>query len=716
MIGIAYQVLLDLFCRVCIISLYICFARNIKLNYITLVMAKNFAEVIVNIPTKSITNSYYYSVPDNLKEKVSIGHLVKVPFGRQIQTGFVIGFCDKVSFPTKEIIEILAEEPFFSEELLRTSKWVSKYYLCSLHSALELIVPFGKDIRFKKGRLYFPKKREKHKEYIYEKITEQKEIILTDEQKNAVEKIISLSQKGIAKTVLLYGVTGSGKTEVYIRVISHITQLGKKAIVLVPEISLTPQIEERFRAHFKNRLAVLHSKVPHGARYDIYKKIQRGEIDIIIGVRSAIFAPLANIGVIVVDEEQDTSYKQENVPRYNAREVAKIRVKQNNAILILGSATPSLETYLLAKKGVYELICLTKRIDDIPLPKIEVVDMRKEMKNKKGILSEKLTNEIKNVISRNQQVLLFLNRRGFSNAVQCKECGFVFQCNDCAVSLTYHKTQSKLICHYCNRKEDTPYICKQCQSPLLLYKGIGIQQVEDQIKRTFENVKILRMDRDTTGKKFSHYEIINKFEKKQADILLGTQMIAKGLDFPGVHLAGVILADIGFHIPDFRASERAYQTLTQLAGRAGRKGEQGKVIIQTYLPEHPIIQTVLLHNLEEFFKKEISVRRNLFYPPFSHLINLQVTHHDEKKVISTSEKFLNILQCEISKMKLTSKYKILGPSPSAILKLKNKYRYHILIKCKGQNEMLNAVRSTLSKLTRTERDIISVDVDPQNLM
>lgn len=675
---------------------------------------KNIAEIVINISAKNITSTYHYLIPPHLSGKVLIGSCVLVPFGRQTQVGFVIGYknCPE-EVKLKEIIKIIGDAPLFNKEMLKIARWMSEYYLCNLHSAIDLILPVGKNLKTKKGKLIIPQRREKHKEYKYEKECSLPEITLSVEQKDAVEKIIHL--EGRARVVLLMGVTGSGKTEVYTRVISHFVKKGKKAIVLVPEISLTPQIEERFAVHFKDRMAVLHSKIPFGAKLDIYQKIQKGEVDVVIGARSTIFTPIDNLGVIVIDEEQDTSYKQENTPKYNARDIAKIRAKLNDAILILGSATPSLETYSLSKKGVYEFVKLTKRIDDVPLPEVEVVDMRPEFKKKREVLSERLISEIKQCLLFSQQILLFLNRRGFSTAIWCRSCGFIYLCERCSVCLTYHKIENKLRCHWCGYEENVPYVCKKCESASISFRGLGIQQVEEMIKKTFEGVRVLRMDRDTTRGKYSHYEIISKFERKEADILLGTQMITKGLDFPGVSLVGVINADIGFHIPDFRAGERLFQILVQVAGRAGRRQVPGKVIVQTHLPQHYCIRAALSHKVEDFFCEELKYRRELFYPPYSNLINLQFVGEDEGKIISTSEKISTMLKGELlnnSKIK----YEILPCTPSVIPRVKNRFRYNLLVKCKPKNEMLKIINLSLSKLKKAERDIVFPDVDPQNLI
>lgn len=509
---------------------------------------------------------------------------------------------------------------------------------------------------------------------------------LNSQQQAALNLIYEEYQQGKGKTILLHGVTGSGKTEVYLQAIRNVLRDGKQAIVLVPEISLTPQTLERFRKRFGSQIAVLHSHLSLGERYDQWRKIRSGKINIVIGARSALFAPLANLGIIIIDEEHETSYKQEENPKYHARELAKKRVELVGGILILGTATPAIETYYRAQMGEYTYIKLASRIDDRSLPEVEVVDMRLELqKGNRSVFSESLANSIEDRLKKGEQTILFLNRRGFSTFVLCRECGLVLNCPHCAVSLTYHNKGSFLKCHYCHYQERVPDICPRCQSRYIRYFGTGTQKVEEELVKRFPQARILRMDMDTTRKKDAHKEMLGKFAAGEIDILLGTQMIAKGLDFPLVTLVGVITADTLLNFPDFRGAEKTFQLLTQVAGRAGRGRLAGQVIVQTYCPEHYSITSAQKHDFSTFYQQEIEYRRQLEYPPFSYLASIIIKGEEEKVIIHKAEEIGRQLK------DLVQDSQVLGPVPAPLSKIKKQYRWQLILK----NSNLDNLRADL---------------------
>jgi len=561
--------------------------------------------------------------------------------------------------------------------------------------------------------------KETIRKFEYEFEEPDKKIVLNEHQKNALAEIKKAIENGKFKTFLLYGVTGSGKTQVYIEAIKEIIKLGKSAIVLVPEISLTPQIVNRFKKNFGDIVGVLHSRMSLGERYDTWRMARDGNYKIIIGPRSAIFAPLERIGLIVVDEEQESSYKQfDNPPRYNARDVAIMRARLNNAVAILGSATPSLESYYNAKIGKYQLLTLPERVDNAKLPKIEIIDMIKERKeNNKTSISSLLSSKINDRLNKGEGIIIFQNRRGYSTYIECQDCGYVEMCDNCSVTLIFHKAHNHLRCHYCGSVKSVPERCHRCNGIKLKLKGVGTQKVEDEIKTLFPSAKIIRMDLDTTAGKKSYDKIMKKFANAEADILLGTQMVAKGLDFSRVTLVGVISADIPMLIPDFRSSERTFQLLTQVSGRAGRSEKEGEVIIQTFQPQHYIFNYVVNHQILEFYESELKIRRDLNYPPFTRLILIEFKGENEKNVESSADEFSNELRAN-----LPQGVHLLGPSPAAIPKIKRNYRYHIIIKVPKQIDKNGAELAKIiwqlkekyeTKLNSKGVKLI-IDVDPQN--
>ena len=533
---------------------------------------------------------------------------------------------------------------------------------------------------------------------------------LNDEQKFAFDAITKSSEQPF----LLEGITGSGKTEIYLQVIEHFLKQGKTAIMLVPEISLTPLMTNRFIARFGQKVAIMHSGLSDGEKYDEWRKIKRGEAQVVVGARSAIFSPLENLGVIIIDEEHETSYKQDSSPRYHARDVALLRAKKHGATLVLGSATPSLESRARAERKVYKLLRLTKRANENAiLPEIQVVDMRRFVNEKSANFSEVLLSKIQEKLAKKEQIILMLNRRGYSSFVMCRDCGFVVDCPNCDISLTLHMDTKTLNCHYCGHIQGIPQTCPNCQSRKIKYYGSGTQKVQEELEKILPEARILRMDVDTTRTKNAHENILAKFGAGEADILLGTQMIAKGLDFPNVTLVGVINGDTGLNLPDFRASERTFQLLMQVAGRAGRADKKGEVLIQTFNPDHYAIKLAAQQDYEAFYTREMQFRRSLAYPPYYYTVQLLVSHRDENVAVKKSYEILSNLTEH-----LTEKAKILGPVPRPIARTHNLYHYQILVKYRFEDELENALNHVL-ELTqaRENKDLrLLIDSEPQGFM
>jgi len=556
----------------------------------------------------------------------------------------------------------------------------------------------------------------------------EKEIILNEYQKKAVQEIIEGIDSNNYKAFFLYGITGSGKTQVYIEAIKHVIAKNKSAIVLVPEISLTPQLVQRFRNHFGDSVTVIHSKMSAGERYDSWRLIVEGKYKIVIGARSAIFAPVKDLGIIIVDEEHESSYKQFDMnPRYNGRDTAIMRAFFAKATIVLGSATPSIESFYNAKSGKYKLLELPIRADGATLPEIKVVSISKSITNKDSVISEELKEKISEKLSLNQKVILLQNHRGFSTIARCLNCGYVEVCDNCNVTLTYHRTKKHLRCHYCGYVKPISELCPKCNGVEKEFSGIGTQKVEEELKKLFPESKILRMDLDTTTRKGSHSKILKDFGEGKADILLGTQMVAKGLDFAKVTLVGVILADVSLHFPDFRATERTVQLLTQVAGRAGRSDLKGEVIIQTYQPSLKCFEFIKTHNFIDYYKNELIERKNLYYPPFGRLILIEFKGVEEQDVVTSANKFMDILKSiyqHLLKKVGRDFCKIMGPAPAIISKINNRYRYHIIIKIlKDADPSYKITRFLLEKAISNfeknfeKKDIkFIIDVDPQGLM
>lgn len=538
---------------------------------------------------------------------------------------------------------------------------------------------------------------------------------LTDIQQDAINPILEKIHEAAAQPFLLHGVTGSGKTEIYLQSISEVLAKGKEAIVLVPEISLTPQMTDRFKRRFGSEVAVLHSGLSTGEKYDEWRKISRKEVKVVVGARSAVFAPFENIGLIIIDEEHETSYKQEENPRYHARDVAIRRAEFYSCPVILGSATPSLESYARAQKGVYTLLTLDQRVNDRPLPTVDIIDMREELREgNRSMFSRDLFEKIKDRIEKGEQAVLFLNKRGYSSFIMCRDCGFVPECPNCDVSMTYHRHRHQLKCHYCGHEDKAPDKCPECESEHIRHFGTGTQKVEEELLKLLPEARIIRMDVDTTGTKGAHERLLKQFGNKEADILLGTQMIAKGLDFPDITLVGVLSADTMLHLPDFRASEKTFQLLTQVSGRAGRHQLPGEVVIQTYTPEHYSIQLAADQHYQAFYEQEMVTRKMGGYPPFYYLALITVSHEEAIVASAEAAKIVANIKPELSPAAV-----ILGPVASPISRINNRYRWQCLIKYKREpklGETLKHVLEHYAKQGKSNGLMVSVDIHPYVLM
>ncbi|HJV31821.1 MAG TPA: primosomal protein N' [Bacillales bacterium] len=537
---------------------------------------------------------------------------------------------------------------------------------------------------------------------------------LTDSQQAAIQPILQSITQNQHEVFLLYGVTGSGKTEIYLQSIQDVIKKGKEAIVLVPEIALTPQMVNRFKGRFGDKVAVLHSGLSAGEKYDEWRKILRKEVSVVVGARSAIFAPFENLGIIIIDEEHETSYKQEEMPRYHARDVAIERAKTARCPVILGSATPSLESFARAQKGVYHLLSLPSRMNNQSLPPVEIIDMREELRNgNRSMFSGSLLEKLKDRLEKKEQTVLFLNKRGHSSFVMCRDCGYVMNCPNCDISLTYHRVSEQMKCHYCGYESYVPRHCPECSSEHIRYFGTGTQKVEAELGKVLPEAKVIRMDVDTTSRKGAHERLLNDFQEGKADILLGTQMIAKGLDFPNITLVGVLSADTMLHLPDFRSSEKTFQLLTQVSGRAGRHDLPGEVVIQTYTPEHYSIEFAGVQDYDLFYQREMMVRKIHKYPPFYYISLITVSHEQLMKVVAVTEKITKYVRSRLSNEAV-----VLGPVASPIPRIKNRYRYQCLIKYKREPDLNLTLKKVLDQYQKEAASglQVSVDVNPFMLM
>lgn len=641
-----------------------------------------YARVLVDIPARVLDRPFTYAVPEELQGTLVRGCIVEVPFNNKVCTGVVIEVFAELSEEEKKlelrcIRQVAEAEPFWGEELMKLVGIIRSLCAGTWYESFQTVVP-GPVLRsiksmFSKKRV-LPRKRKQAAE-----ISEYPKIPLTRAQEEAVRAVCDSAEDG--KPVLLYGVTGSGKTEVYLQALERIIGQGREGIVLVPELSLTPQAIERYSGRLGGRVGVLHSALSVPDRRSYWWAMRKKELQVAVGTRSAIFAPFENLGLICVDEEHESSYKQENQPRYHARQVAFIRAKEHKAALVLGSATPSLESFYLASKGVYRLVELPQRPGGRALPPVRLVDMRRSA-NAGKLISKELAEAIRLRLEQGQQTVLLLNRRGFAGFVQCPDCGYVPSCPNCSISLTWHKSMGKYLCHYCDYQAPSERFCPRCRSINFSYSAPGTERLAAELKQLFPKAGIARMDRDTTGRINAHASILKDFSEGKAQILLGTKMVAKGLDYPNVTLVGILRADHELNQPDFRAGERAFQLLAQASGRAGRGSFGGEVIIQAVDIENPILQAVAGHDYRAMYDLELEVRRGLRYPPFCRLVRLVVSGKEENLVIGYARhgvRYLkeNLKHCEI-----------IGPAPCPITRIKELYRWHILIK---NNSLLNTV-------------------------
>jgi len=630
-----------------------------------------FAEVALYRSSGNELKPLTYSIPSQLASDIKLGQLVDVPLGKKSIQGIVTALHDiKPEFNTKDLNSILQEQPLLQEWQLELLNWMGEQYFCSTHSALKTFIPSGLLKTVKRPR------KEKEQPEIT-KIPAKK---LTPDQAKVLDAII----KGKENKFLLHGITGAGKTEIYLQIAQNL-QENEQMLLLVPEISLTPQLIEYFAHGTGQAIATIHSRLSESEKRNIWQKIHLGKVKIVVGSRSALFAPFPNLKRIIIDEEHEWSYKQDQTPRYHARTVAeKICEILPDCKMVLGSATPSVESYYKAKTDEYKLLNLTERaIANSKLPQVEIVDLREELrKGNYSIFSDLLIQKITEKLEKKEQVILFLNRRGAASSISCRECGNIVQCDHCDVAMTYHISNNKprLICHYCGIIKAPPTKCPKCSSLYIKLIGTGTQKIEQEAKKLFPNARIFRADRDTTSHKDSFEELYQKLRDREIDILIGTQMIGKGLHLPKVNLVGIILADIGLHVPDFRSSEKTFQTITQVAGRAGRK-DPGEVIIQSYMPENPAIACAQQHDYLTFYNYEIEGRKHTSYPPFGEIIRLLITHVDRNKCLLEHNKILTLLQNTVRDEKIKD-VEILA-HPALIQRIHNKFRYVITLK--GQN-------------------------------
>lgn len=720
-------------------------------------------EVLVELKSKNIDKTFTYSIPNNLIDKVKVGIRVLVPFGKQKLEGFVLNTSnDNPEYKLKDILEVVDDEPVLNDELLELGKYIRKKTLCNLITSYQAMLPSalkaknGRNIN-KKYNTYLILKKDKFSEIKSDKqltvleliqkegkvlkksctdisdyavkmliekgyveeikeeyyrinrdtIVRDQPKVLNNEQQNVVDLVCSDLNR--FNPYLLHGVTGSGKTEVYMHIIEKVLTNKKEALVLVPEISLTPQFVSQFERRFGSKIAIIHSGLSDGEKYDEWRKIINKEVSIVIGARSAVFAPLTNIGVIIIDEEHTPTYKQENNPHYNAIDVALYRAKKYNCPIILGSATPSIESYTRAMTGVYKLLELKNRVNN-NLPYVSLVDMKKEMRKGNRILCEELINSLNECISNNEQAIILLNRRGFSTTLTCKSCGYTAKCPNCDIPLTYHKTSNTMRCHYCGYGSAKLTICPECNSKEISYFGMGTEKLLEWISENIVGSKPIRMDIDTTSNKGAHERIINSFKNHEYNILIGTQMIAKGLDFPDVTLVGVVSGDASLNIPDFRSAERTFQLLNQVAGRAGRSSKSGKVIIQGFNMNHYSIVYASHHNYKDFYEEEMKIRKNLNYPPYCNLCLIKVAGKDYDSIYKESNKLSNYL-----KNSLQSKAIVLGPSSANIPKINNNYYINIILKYKKSDSVIDVLNFIKDKYKDNRKINIDIYINPNQI-
>ena len=670
---------------------------------------------------------FHYLTPEGMPD-LELGSRVLVPFGKKTVQGWVVGHSAPLpGMALRPILSVIGDDPDFNPELLQLARWMADYYLHPLPEILKLMSAPEKPVR--------PRKQAAT---VGMALTGRPgRLALNEEQTVALREIETALREGGCRSAgsdaagvadvmgdgarapagaggrqfLLHGITGSGKTEVYLRAAMTALALGRQVLYLVPEIALTPQACAWFRSALGDRVAVWHSRLAKGERYETWSGIRQGTFSILIGPRSAVFAPFKNLGLIIVDEEQDASYKQQESPFYHARQVAVQRARNNTAVLLLGSATPSLESYTGARDGQYRLLRLTRRPQGRSLPRVTIVDLRQERKAQFNLLGQYLAGQIAYRLQRQEQTILFLNRRGYSPIVFCPSCGQVLKCEHCSISLVYHRTTGDLRCHYCNFRGALPEACPGCGAVRSLrFLGTGIQRVEQLIRRFYPQARIQRLDFDTTRRKGEFDRILDSFGKQQVDILLGTQMVAKGHDFPGVTLVGVLDADLALRLPDYRATERAYQLLAQVSGRAGRGQAPGEVVVQTYFPDHYSIHAACFGGYPTFYRQEIGNREASGYPPCGELIRIRVAGEMEQQVIAR----INELAESLAGLLPRETVRLLGPAPAPILRMQGLFRWQIMLK--GELDGLKSeIRDCIHRFKKNTSVIISIEVDPYGL-
>lgn len=725
------------------------------------------AEVLIEYSVKLLDRTFDYLVPNELKKDIKVGQKVLIPFGNKIVEGFVMGLKEdsdnQEEFEYKEIKDIVESTFCLNKELLDLGKKIQESTLSTLISAyqvmfpkalkasnktniniktdvicylnedinideyivnhknnkkeIELINKLKEETEIKRKKIYCPslknlidkkivniKNIETNRNVNYIKETKQ-EITLTESQQKAYDDILSSDNKNI----LLHGVTGSGKTEIYIKLIKEVLKNGKTAIMLVPEISLTPQIVGRFKSEFDTNVAVIHSGLSEGEKFDEYRRIVKKEASVVVGARSAIFAPLENIGAIIIDECGSASFKQDSSPKYNAIDVALIRGKTHGAFVVMGSATPLLEQYARGQKGVFKLITLNSRVSD-RLPKINIVDMNEEVKRRNFIISNELKVKLTSVLNKKEQAIILLNRRGYSTFMSCASCGYVWKCPQCDISLIYHKSSSNLRCHYCGYSTKMTKVCPSCKEEAIKDLGMGTEKLEQIIKETFPSARTIRMDLDTTSRKGAHESIIEKFKNHEYDILIGTQMISKGLNFKNVTLVGVINADASLNIPDFRSGERTFELLMQTGGRTGRYDLPGEVVIQTFNKDNYVLDSIKKHSYLDFYNKEMEIRRNLKYPPYFYIVSIKIVSSEYEIARDESVKVKNYLVKNLS-----PNFIVLGPSTASVFKLKNKYYFQIIIKYKKEENLFKVLKE-INDVYVTDKVKVDININPLNLL
>ena len=729
----------------------------------------------------ALRKEFDYSIPTELAGQIDVGSRVQVPFGPRKILGVVTAVAEESGHANlKPILKVIGAQTLVTAKVLKLARWIGEYYCCAPEIALKSVLPEAvrKEDAGWRERLFiraltvsgeFPKLPKRQQEvwniveerrelplaelleitkttaatvrkledrglvsitsevserdpYARETILPTQNIVLNPAQAQALGEITkAMDTENSSHTFLLHGVTGSGKTEIYLQALAHALEQGKGAIVLVPEISLTPQTVERFKARFSSGklqtlVAVLHSHLSAGERHDEWHKIRQGRARIVIGARSAIFAPVEPLGLIIVDEEHEQTYKQEESPRYHARDVAVMRGQMENAVVVLGSATPSMESYANCKKRKFTLLNLPERVDDQKMPHVRVVDMRQAMFKEKGppLFSPQLKEAITQRLERKEQTILFLNRRGYSTSLMCPKCGYVAECPNCSVSLTYHRIEQKLSCHICGHNAKVPNVCpnEKCKNPAIRFAGTGTQKVEEVLAKLFPKARVKRMDADTMKKKDDYRHVLGDFRAGKIDILVGTQMIAKGLHFPNVTLVGIIYADSALHQPDFRAGERTFQLLTQVAGRAGRGDVEGEVFVQAFTPFHPAIQFARRHDFVGFYEQEIEFREQLKYPPASRVALLTLKGRNEEKVKFSADHLKRELE---KKLKALKDLVIAGPAPAPLLRAENYYRYQIMLRTRAMSALSRELAVIVQSLTLPDDVTLAVDIDPVSL-